>query len=494
MDDFQTSSGATATLQCAVAEFNQKLAERLKNSAALGPTDIARCETSNADTRLDRRILALGLLDEEVLLPIVCDILGIAFLQNATAAQADLTRLDRLTPDYLRAQSAFPLAADRGGFVFVVSDPGNAALRSELSFLAEEPSTFVGATAATIRELFSSLDEGPRATSPAPSADIPVPDANSFDGPVVKYVQEMLADAVLAGASDVHYEATEVGYRIRFRVHGILRPYQSSNQASALTVAARLKVLADLNVAERRMPQDGRFEANLAGRRVDFRVSTLPTQWGESIVCRLLDPKALRLGWQALGFAQDLSERVKAVLGQPHGLFLVTGPTGSGKTTTLYTALHELNTAGRKIITVEDPVEYSIPGIQQVQVQADIGLDFGRVLRSILRHDPNVILIGEIRDQDTAEIAVRAAQVGRLVLSTLHTSTPAGARSRLVDLGVPGFLVDDVLVAVLGQELVPAECTECGGTGCTICAGSGVSGRKIRAELVDLKKPMQRPG
>lgn len=484
MKPIRPISPSEPSLHRDVGQFNRKLAERLKEAARLGADDIARCEAGPADTRLDRKILSLGLLDEEVLLPLTCEVMGLPFLESSVGAQPDPAVISRLTSEYLRAQSAFPLAAETGEVHFALSDPGNFSLRDELSFLAGKNVQFVGTTASTIRDLFARSEETkPTAISiagPKPLAADPL----NFDGPVVKYVQDMLADAVLAGASDVHYEATEGGFRLRLRVHGVLRAYGSMPSLPAATVAARLKVLADLNVSERRLPQDGRFESSLAGRKVDFRVSTLPTKWGESIVCRILDPKALRLGWQALGFAEKLTEQIKSVLGRPHGLFLVTGPTGSGKTTTLYTALHELNTLGRKIITVEDPVEYTIPGVQQVQVQSEIGLDFGRVLRSILRHDPNVILIGEIRDQDTAEIAIRAAQVGRLVLSTLHTSTPAGARARLVDLGVPGFLVDDVLIAVLGQELAPADCEACGGKGCGTCGGTGVNGRRVRAELV----------
>ncbi|NBZ90078.1 GspE/PulE family protein [Stagnihabitans tardus] len=484
MKIIRPASPSEPSLHRDVGHFNQKLAERLKEAAYLGANEIARCEAGSSDMRLDRKILSLGLLDEEVLLPHTCAVMGLPFLDSSVGAKPDSSVLARLTSDYLRSQSAFPLATETGDVLFALSDPGNLPLRDELSFLAGKGIQFIGATASTIRDLFGHSEEGKPSEIAIVGSKPLATDPLSFDGPVVKYVQDMLADAVLAGASDVHYEATEEGFRLRFRVHGVLRSYQSMPSLSAATVAARLKVLADLNVAERRLPQDGRFESSLAGRKVDFRVSTLPTKWGESIVCRILDPKALRLGWQALGFAEELTEQVKSILGRPHGLFLVTGPTGSGKTTTLYTALHELNTLGRKIITVEDPVEYTIPGVQQVQVQSEIGLDFGRVLRSILRHDPNVILIGEIRDQDTAEIAIRAAQVGRLVLSTLHTSTPAGARARLVDLGVPGFLVDDVLIAVLGQELAPADCEACGGKGCGACGGTGVSGRRVRAELV----------
>lgn len=252
---------------------------------------------------------------------------------------------------------------------------------------------------------------------------------------------------------------------------------------SPATIMARLKVMADVNVAERRLPQDGRMEAMIAGRKIDFRFSSLPTQWGESIVCRVLDPKALRLGWDRLGFPAEIISKVQTILNRPSGLFLVSGPTGSGKTTTLYTAISYLNSTGRKIITVEDPVEYNLPGVQQVQVHEEIGLTFPRVLRGILRHDSNVILIGEIRDEETAEIAVRAAQVGRLVMSNLHTNSIAGAVTRLVDLRVPEFLVRDVLQGVLGQELLVTPCPRCGGADCAACGGTSVGERRLAAEL-----------
>jgi general secretion pathway protein E len=305
------------------------------------------------------------------------------------------------------------------------------------------------------------------------------------DGPVIRFVQEKLTDAVLQGASDVHVECTEDGYAVRFRLNGVLVPQRVDGALDALAVIARLKVMAGVNVAERRLPQDGRLETTIAGRKIDFRFSSLPTHFGESIVARVLDPKALRLGWDRLGFEAEVIARIKAILDRPSGLFLVTGPTGSGKTTTLYTAVGHLNQPKRKIVTVEDPVEYNLRGVQQVQVHEEIGLTFARVLRGVLRHDPNVILIGEIRDAETAEIAVRAAQVGRLVLSTLHTNSAAGALNRLVDLGVPEFLVRDVLRGVLGQELVLTPCPVCGGAGCKTCERTGVGGRRLRAELME---------
>lgn len=377
-----------------------------------------------------------------------------------------------------------------GALRVATNDPANTSLLEEIAFHIDRNVVAVGAPTADIRRLLSELEpkEGPT-TEGTHDAQIQR-DADALrraetDGPVIRFVQEQLTDAVLQGASDVHVECTEDGFAVRFRLNGVLVPQRVDHSLDAASVIARLKVMAGVNVAERRLPQDGRLETNIAGRKVDFRFSSLPTHFGESIVARVLDPKALRLGWDRLGFDAAIVERIKAILERPSGLFLVTGPTGSGKTTTLYTAVAHLNQPKRKIVTVEDPVEYNLRGVQQVQVQEEIGLSFARVLRGVLRHDPNVILIGEIRDAETAEIAVRAAQVGRLVLSTLHTNSAGGALNRLVDLGVPEFLVRDVLRGVLGQELVLTPCASCGGVGCQVCGGTGVGSRQLRAELLE---------
>ena len=273
------------------------------------------------------------------------------------------------------------------------------------------------------------------------------------DGPVIRFVSEVFDEAVSSGASDIHFEAQEGGLRIRLRKQGILKIHPIDRSLNTTSVLARVKVMASMNVSERRLPQDGRITSNIAGRKVDFRISSVPTSFGESIVARVLDPKALRLGWEKLGFNSETAKKITDIIEQPSGLFLVTGPTGSGKTTTLYTALAHLNQEGRKIITVEDPIEYNLPGLEQVQVHDEIGMTFARALRSFLRQDPNIIMIGEIRDEETAEIACRAALVGRMVLSTLHTNSPEGAETRLMDLGVPQYIVKDVLRGVLGQRL-----------------------------------------
>jgi type II secretory ATPase GspE/PulE/Tfp pilus assembly ATPase PilB-like protein len=448
--------------------------------------DRARAVAAEDGQRVDRILLRLGLIEEADLLPVLCEVLAVDLLDGATAhIDPDLVRT--LTRPYISARVIAPLTGPGPNIRIATTDPGNVALFEEIGFHLDRPVVPVGATTATIRKLLAEL-EAPQATG---GSDAQVQrDAETMrraetDGPVIRFVQEKLTDAVLQGASDLHVECTEDGYAVRFRLNGVLVPQRVDPALEATSVVARLKVMAGVNVAERRLPQDGRLEATIAGRKVDFRFSSLPTHFGESIVARVLDPKALRLGWDKLGFGADVVERIKTILDRPSGLFLVTGPTGSGKTTTLYTAVAHLNQPRRKIVTVEDPVEYNLRGVQQVQVQEEIGLSFARILRGVLRHDPNVILIGEIRDAETAEIAVRAAQVGRLVLSTLHTNSAAGALNRLVDLGVAEFLVRDVLRGVLGQELLLTPCAACGGAGCQTCGGTGVGGRRLTAELLE---------
>ena len=427
-------------------------------------------------------------MEESALLPLVCELLGVALLEREDRPDAVIARA--LSLPYLSARLIVPLVGDGTVVRLATNDPANLGLLEEVAFHVDRKVVAVGATTAEVRRLLADLEPRDRQVQDQGhdaqiERDVEALRRAETDGPVIRFVQEKLTDAVLQGASDVHVESTEDGYSVRFRLNGVLVLQRVDHALDAAAVIARLKVMAGVNVAERRLPQDGRLETNIAGRKVDFRFSSLPTHYGESIVARVLDPKALRLGWDRLGFDSGIVERIKLILERPSGLFLVTGPTGSGKTTTLYAAVAHLNQPKRKVVTVEDPVEYKLRGVQQVQVQEEIGLSFARVLRGVLRQDPNVILIGEIRDAETAEIAVRAAQVGRLVLSTLHTNSAAGALNRLVDLGVPEFLVRDVLRGVLGQELVLTPCSSCGGTGCQVCGGTGVGTRQLKAELLE---------
>jgi general secretion pathway protein E len=281
------------------------------------------------------------------------------------------------------------------------------------------------------------------------------------EAPVVRLVNQLLSDAVRTSASDIHIEPYRDRLRVRFRVHGRLREISAPPARLSAAVVSRIKILARLDIAERRLPQDGRARMNLEGRRVDLRVATVPTMHGESLVIRLLDTSAKGVELADLGLYAEMEKRFRRQLTAPHGMILVTGPTGSGKTTTLYAALRQLNAVSDKIISIEDPVEYQIDGITQIQVRADIGLDFARILRSVVRHDPNVIMVGETRDPETADIAVHAALTGHLMLTTLHTNNAGGAVARLLDMGIEAYLLASVLKGVVGQRLVGVLCPAC---------------------------------
>jgi general secretion pathway protein E len=283
----------------------------------------------------------------------------------------------------------------------------------------------------------------------------------AFEAPVVRLVNLLIENAIALEASDIHVEPFEDTLRIRYRIDGILYDQEAPPRRLQAAVTSRIKIMAEMNIAERRLPQDGRIRVTLHGRRVDIRVSTVPTVHGESIVMRLLDRSTVFLPLERLGFAPDTQRLFEVLIKKPHGIFLVTGPTGSGKTTTLYGALDKINSADRKILTVEDPVEYQLKGVNQIPVKAKIGLTFASGLRHIVRQDPDVILVGEIRDLETAEIAIQAALTGHLVFSTLHTNDAPGAITRLQDMGVEPYLLSSVLEGVLAQRLVRRICSAC---------------------------------
>lgn len=281
------------------------------------------------------------------------------------------------------------------------------------------------------------------------------------DAPIIKLINAMLAEAIKEGASDIHIETFEKSLVIRFRVDGTLHEMLRPGRKLASLLVSRIKVMARLDIAEKRVPQDGRIALLLGGRAIDVRVSTMPSAWGERVVLRLLDKNQARLTLERLGLSQQLTVQLRQLLHKPHGIFLVTGPTGSGKSTTLYAGLQELNNHSRNILTVEDPIEYMIEGIGQTQVNTRVGMTFARGLRAILRQDPDVVIVGEIRDTETAEIAVQASLTGHLVLSTLHTNTAVGAITRLQDMGVEPFLLSSSLTGVMAQRLVRTLCPDC---------------------------------
>ncbi|MFN5254593.1 MAG: GspE/PulE family protein [Limnohabitans sp.] len=306
----------------------------------------------------------------------------------------------------------------------------------------------------------------------------------SDDAPIIRMLNALLTQAARDGASDIHIEPYERLSSVRFRLDGTLREGVQPTRALHAALISRLKIMAELDIAEKRLPQDGRISLRLGSRAVDVRVSTLPSAHGERAVLRLLDKSEARLTLEAVGMQGRVLAQIDQLIGQPHGILLVTGPTGSGKTTSLYAALQRLDATRNNIMTVEDPIEYELPGVGQTQVNNKIDLSFAKALRAILRQDPDVIMIGEIRDHETAQIAIQASLTGHLVLATLHTNDAASAVNRLIDMGVEPFLLSSSLLGVLAQRLVRKRCTACEGAGCDACGQTGYAGRTGVFELL----------
>ena len=336
------------------------------------------------------------------------------------------------------------------------------------------------------------------------------------EAPVVRLVNHLINQALEVGASDIHFEPFRQNMKVRFRIDGVLHDMETISKRLQPAITSRLKLMAKMNIAEMRLPQDGRIKVKDGAREIDIRVSSLPTIFGESIVLRLLNREEVELNLDTLGIPEDVLKSFSRLITRPYGMILVTGPTGSGKTTTLYSVMNRINAPDKKIVTVEDPVEYQLEGINQIQVRPDIGLSFASALRSILRQDPDVILIGEIRDAETAEIAVQSSLTGHLVFSTLHTNDAASAVTRLLEMGIEPYLISSCLLAVMAQRLVRKVCRKCAqehhigqavrqeaaaalgvspqeipekeikGRGCTACAGTGYSGRAGIYELLEI--------
>ncbi len=342
----------------------------------------------------------------------------------------------------------------------------------------------------------------------------------SQDAPMIRLCNQLITSGIQSRVTDIHVEPDEQYLRVRMRIDGILAQELLIPKPLQAPITARIKLMANLNLTEKRTPQDGRIAFSLGNRRIDLRVSTLPTNFGESIVLRILDKGALKLEFRALGFTRTDQSRIQSIINQPHGIILVTGPTGSGKTTTLYTALRHVNAKEKSVFTLEDPIEYQMPMIRQTQVNPDIGMTFAAGLRALLRQDPDVILVGEIRDQETADLALRAALTGHLVFSTLHTNDALGAIPRLIDMGIEPFLLASALTAVLGQRLVRCICPGCKverensdhvltelqvdlpedkplrlwtGTGCRSCNNSGYKGRAGIYEIIQITDELHAP-
>lgn len=403
-----------------------------------------------------------------------------------------------VTREYLLHHKVCPKAIDPSGALVVAAAPN--ALREAIGELAgaykrlaivEEVSS--GEIDRLIERLTTESDRSIELASADAYSDDLTTDVRDLANqpPVVRYVNLLVRDAYDAGASDIHLEAQRTGLVARFRLDGVLTAAAAPPPNLHHAVVSRVKLLAELDIAERRKPQDGRIRVRLESRELDMRVSTVPTVFGESVVLRLLDRGGRPVGLQELGMPSDILDGVMHLAARPHGLVLVTGPTGSGKTTTLYAALQSRDSLAEKIVTVEDPVEYQLTGVTQVPVHRQAGVTFSSALRSILRQDPDVVMIGEMRDSETAEIAVQAAMTGHLVFSTLHTNDAIGAIPRLLDLGVPEYLVAATVEGVLAQRLVRTVCGECRGSGCSACRSTGYRGRVGVFELVSMNDELR---
>ena len=385
--------------------------------------------------------------------------------------------IETVTPDLARRYKVIPIAQLDSSLLVAIGDPLNFDTFDSLSFLLKRDVEFVCASPDSINtallKYYGNADdalnalnqqlgdfEGLDGDSPQASAELAAEAGD--DTPVIKMVKMMLVEAHKMRASDIHLEPLEKRFRVRFRIDGVLHEIQNPPKKLQSAIISRIKILTgSMSIAEKRLPQDGRIQINLGKNSIDLRVSTVPTSHGESIVMRILDKSSLVLGLPELGFLSDDQEVFERLLQLPDGILLVTGPTGSGKSTTLYACLNYINKPDRKIITVEDPVEYQMTGINQVQVNADIGMTFPAALRSMLRQAPNIIMIGEIRDAETANIAINASLTGHLVFSTLHTNDAPGAVARLVDIGVPPFLVSSSVRGIIAQRLVRKLCPKC---------------------------------
>jgi general secretion pathway protein E len=415
------------------------------------------------ETSLTSLLARLGLASERDVAESTAEVLGIPMLAAKDAPENPPDNI-QVSMRFLKTHHVCPVAATDDHVQVLVADPldrfavdamamaigkpiaARIGLRSEIDDLIER---YYGQGRSAMGTIVENLDEAARGED-----DVEHLRDLASEAPVIRLVNLLLQRAVESRASDIHIEPFENRLKVRYRIDGVLHEVESPPSSSTAAVISRVKIMAKLNIAERRLPQDGRIMLQSQGKALDLRVSTVPTSYGESVVMRILDREALVLDFNSLGFTDEFLPGFLKVLDQPHGIMLVTGPTGSGKTTTLYTALQKINQPDVKIITVEDPVEYQLEGVNQIQVKPQIGLDFASALRSIVRQDPDIIMIGEMRDLDTAKIAIQSALTGHLVLSTLHTNSAAGAVTRLLDMGVDDYLMCSTVNGVLAQRLV----------------------------------------
>lgn len=508
---------------------NQQLIELFINrgliDASLGSDVLAEVDHSGkeaAEILADYQIIN----HKDDVWPVIASELGVE-LVDLTDFTPPEALLSLVPAGMARVHGALPISYGAEGLAVCLTDPMNPQILEDLRFSTGQEITlliapdhvveqkineFYGGEEKAMTDLLSQLDSG---FGSGNDMDLET-EANA--APIIRYVDLVLFQAIKAKASDIHFEPFENDFKIRYRVDGALYEMTPPPAHLALPIISRVKVMSNMNIAEKRVPQDGRIVKQIGDKQVDMRVSSLPTQHGESVVLRVLDRSSVNLNLSALGLPRHIFEYVQDTIRMPNGIFIVTGPTGAGKTTTLYAALREINEIDTKILTAEDPVEYDVDGIIQVPIHEAIGMTFGRVLRAFLRQDPDKILVGEMRDVETAQIAIQASLTGHLVLSTLHTNDSAGAVTRLIDMGTEPFLVAASLEGILAQRLVRTICENCKapfepseailsqlgvsphelgdksfytGRGCEVCAKSGFKGRAGLYELLNVTDPIR---
>lgn len=507
------------------ADHNSAIAEIVLGTKALTVEDLDTIAEEHERTGKSyaEAIVDLNLIEVGALLKSVANYLSWPY-ETAIPQEMPESLSSILDGRLANMYGVVPFKEDGHALQLLAEDPFNNAIVEDLSFSLDRDITLVVAQPAAIRELIDqtygssslSVDDAISELSDLAKQESDL-EVLVDEAPVIRFVNLVLEQAIRDKASDIHFEPFEDVFRIRYRIDGTLYEMSPSPVGLALSVISRVKVMANLNIAEKRVPQDGRIRKTLDGRPVDLRVSTLPTQYGESVVLRVLDKTVVNLDLSCLGMPDEVYRRTKEIVTRPNGVVIVTGPTGSGKTTTLYSCLKILNTDEDKILTAEDPIEYEIDGIVQLAVNPSIGLTFAHALRSFLRQDPDTLMVGEIRDLETAKIAIQAAQTGHLVLTTLHTNDAPGAITRLVDMGVEPYLIASSLEAVLAQRLIRTLCPRCKLEyvpetsiidqvyelpvsrpkkfyrlgGCSKCHQLGYKGRKGLFELMDIEDSLR---
>ena len=451
-------------------DVSEQLGELLVSRNKLGVRDLERALMAQGEMggTLGQVLVKLGLVSELDVAQLLSELLAIP-LVNASAYPEESLVIEGLSRDFLFNNLVVPLGSHEHGTRFAAATPQDPFLRKALRLATGGQVTLELGLESDINNALAHYGEE-AGEDEAANRGLTVRDEEfvehlkdlASEAPVIRLVNQIIHRALDLAASDIHIEPFDDGLYLRYRVDGVIQDVADPPPPDlAPAIASRIKLLANLNIAERRLPQDGRIMTRVKGHELDLRVSTIPTVHGESIVMRVLDRQSIQLSLESMGFSADVLRHYKELLHRPHGVLLLTGPTGSGKTTTLYASLSTLDTRSMKIITVEDPVEYQLHGINQIQVQTQIELTFARALRAILRQDPDIIMIGEMRDTETAQIAVQSALTGHLVLSTLHTNTAAGAITRLEDMGIERYLITSSVNGVLAQRLVRKLCREC---------------------------------